>query len=100
MVNDDEVPSIEDIVAQSFAEMTDTTSVEDTSKQVKDDAEERMSSGRYVPPIHAKMDQSVIVTPATEGDKEEKTVNDTSHVVAQPSAQIGDEFDVDWGKED
>ena len=98
MSHDDDVPSLEDVIAKSFKEMKEGPA-EPVQEKTEVNKPQPTSAGSYQAPIHATVETASFSTPAP-SERPPPTMNDTSHVVASTSSQIGDDFDVAWGEEE
>jgi len=98
MTHDDDVPSLEDVIAKSFKEMKEG-GAEPVQEKTEVPEPQSSSAGSYQAPIHATIEKASFSIPAP-SERPLPTMNDTSHVVASTSSQIGDDFDVAWGEEE
>jgi len=98
MSHDDDVPSLEDVIAKSFKEMKEG-GAEPVQEKTEVPEPQSSSAGSYQAPIHATVEKASFSIPAP-SERPLPTMNDTSHVVASTSSQIGDDFDVAWGEEE
>ena len=98
MTHDDDVPSLEDVIAKSFKEMKEG-GAEPVQEKKEVPEPQSSSAGSYQAPIHATVEKASFSIPAP-SERPLPTMNDTSHVVASTSSQIGDDFDVAWGEEE
>ena len=98
MTHDDDVPSLEDVIAKSFKEMKEG-GAEPVQEKTEVPEPQSSSAGSYQAPIHAIVEKASFSIPAP-SERPLPTLNDTSHVVASASSQIGDDFDVAWGEEE
>jgi hypothetical protein len=114
MRRNDDLPSLEDVLAKSFQEMKEgpakpetTASTEHQGPQPANDGHAIQSGtpsasrhGTYQAPIHASAGNSAFFTAPPEHERKAPTSNDTSHVVSAATSQTGDDFDVAWGEEE
>ena len=98
MPHDDDLPSLEDVIAKSFKEMKEGPA-EPVQEKTEVHEPQPTSGGSYQAPIHATVETASFSTPAP-SERPPPAKNDTSHVVASASSQIGDDFDVAWGEEE
>jgi len=98
MPHDDDLPSLEDVIAKSFKEMKERPA-EPVQEKTEVPEPQSSSAGSYQAPIHATVEKASFSIPAP-SERPLPTMNDTSHVVASTSSQIGDDFDVAWGEEE
>lgn len=98
MPHDDDLPSLEDVIAKSFKEMKEGPS-EPVQEETEVSEPQSSSAGSYQAPIHATVETASFSMPPP-SERPPPTMNDTSHVVASASSQIGDDFDVAWGEEE
>jgi hypothetical protein len=94
----DDLPSLEDVIAKSFKEMKEGPS-EPVPEKTEVSEPQSTSAGTYQAPIHATVETASFSMPAP-SERPPPTMNDTTHVVASASSQIGDDFDVAWGEEE